>query len=376
MNKRDYYEVLGVHKNSDEKEIKKAFKMLAKKFHPDINKDDDAHEKFNEVQDAYAVLSDKNKRAQYDQYGHAAFDQMNGSGHAADGFDFSDIFSEIFGRSGGGFSGGFGGFQKQDQNGPRNGRDMEMQLNLTFKEAVFGCKKDINIDVERDCNSCAGTGAKKANDLEICRTCGGAGRVHQQAQSIFGMTMREISCPDCNGKGKRIKNKCRDCNGNGRTTSNTTIAVNFPAGIDNGAYMRLSKKGEGGHLGGKDGDLFLNITINQDKYFKRNDKNITIDIPITYTQAVLGAEISVPTIHGDVKLKIPEATQTGSKLRLKGKGVHPKSGTKGDQLVVVNIVVPTSTSKNEKELLIKLAEIEGNHANQKSFFDGIKKIFN
>ncbi len=373
MSKRDYYEVLGVDKNADPKEIKKAFKQLAKKYHPDINKEVDAEEKFTEVQDAYAVLSDENKRAQYDQYGHAAFEQMNHGHHASEGFDFSDIFSEIFG--GGGF-GGFGGFgHQQQQNGPRNGRDMEMNFELTFKEAVYGCTKDITIGAEQDCVTCSGSGAKSASDVKVCNTCGGHGRVHKQQQTIFGVQVVETVCPACQGRGKEILNKCGTCNGEGRSKQNQTVSVTFPPGVDNGAYMRLSGKGEGGHLGGRNGDLFLNIYVKPDQFFKRQDKNIIVEVPITYTQAVLGTKLDVPTIHGDVKLNIPAGTQTGAKLRLKGKGIHPKEGFKGDQMVIVNIIVPTSLSSKEKKIMQELQKVEGDHANQKSFFDGIKKIF-
>lgn len=370
MSKKDYYEVLGVSKNADAKEIKKAFKMLAKKYHPDINKADDAEERFTEVQDAYAVLSDENKRAQYDQYGHAAFEQMNHGHHASEGFDFSDIFSDIFG-------GGFGGFSRQQNpNGPRNGRDMEMQIELTFKEAVYGTSKDININVENDCQTCNGSGAKDPSKVQTCNTCAGHGRVHRQQQSFFGMTMTEVICPDCQGRGKTITEKCTDCNGNGRTNNQSTVSVTFPKGIDNGAYMRLKGKGEGGHLGGRNGDLFLNIHVGSDRFFKRQDNNIFVEIPITYTQAVLGSTIEIPTIHGDVKLKIPAGTQTGSKLRMKGKGIHPQEGFKGDQIVIVNLVVPTNLSTKEKKLISELDSIQGDHAKQKSFFNNIKKIFN
>ncbi len=375
MSKKDYYEVLGVDKSASAKEIKSAFKSKAKEYHPDRNKEENAQELFTEVQDAYAVLSDENKRSQYDQYGHAAFEQMNNGHHASEGFDFSDIFSDIFGGAfGGGFGGGFG--RQQNPNGPRNGRDMEMQVDLSFKEAAFGCTKDININVEDDCDTCSGTGAKDPSNVKTCSTCGGHGRVHRQQQSFFGMTMTEVVCPDCQGMGQTIVDKCSDCNGSGRKNKQSVVSVSFPAGVDNGAYMRLTAKGEGGHKGGRNGDLFLNIRVAGDRFFKRDDKNIIVEIPITYTQAVLGATIEIPTIHGDVKLKIPAGTQTGSKLRMKGKGIIPKEGFKGDQIVIVNIVVPTSLSSKEKKLISELENVQGDHAKQKSFFDNIKKIFN
>ncbi len=380
MTKRDLYEVLGVSKSADQKEIKKAFKGLAKKYHPDISKEENHEEKFKEVQEAYAILSDESKRAQYDQYGHAAFDQNQGFGGAgAQGFDFGDIFSEIFGGGGGfgGFGGGFGGFnqQRQNPNGPRHGRDMEMNVTLSFTEAVFGCQKEIKVNREEDCSTCRGTGAKDPNNVKTCATCGGQGKVRRQQQTPFGMAMTEAVCPNCNGTGQEATEKCTDCNGSKRKVVEKTITINFPAGVENGAYMRVTGKGEGGARGGQDGDLFLNINFEEDRHFKRNGNDITIEIPISYTQAVLGASIDVPTIHGDVKFKIPAGTQTGSKLRLKGKGVQPAKGRDGDQYVIVNVKVPTDVTAKEKELLKQLSEYEEGHVNQSNFFDKIKNIF-
>ncbi len=379
MTKRDLYEVLGVSKNADQKEIKKAFKGLAKKYHPDISKEENHEEKFKEAQEAYAILSDEQKRAQYDQFGHAAFDQNQGFGGAgAQGFDFGDIFSEIFG-GGGGF-GGFGGFgsqqRRQDPNAPRHGRDMEMNISLTFTEAIFGCQKEIKVNREEDCSTCRGTGAKDPNNVKTCATCGGQGKVRQQQQTPFGMAMTETICPNCHGSGQEATEKCSDCSGSKRKVVEKTITINFPAGVENGAYMRVTGKGEGGSRGGQDGDLFLNIIVEEDHHFKRSGNDLTIEIPISYTQAVLGAQIDVPTVHGDVKFKIPVGTQTGSKLRLKGKGVHPAKGRDGDQYVVVNIKIPTDVSNKEKELLKQLADFEEDHVNQSSFFDKIKNIFN
>ncbi len=379
MTKRDLYEVLGVSKNADQKEIKKAFKGLAKKYHPDISKEENHEEKFKEAQEAYAILSDEQKRAQYDQFGHAAFDQNQGFGGAgAQGFDFGDIFSEIFG-GGGGF-GGFGGFgsqqRRQDPNAPRHGRDMEMNISLTFTEAIFGCQKEIKVNREEDCSTCRGTGAKDPNNVKTCATCGGQGKVRQQQQTPFGMAMTETICPICHGSGQEATEKCSDCSGSKRKVVEKTITINFPAGVENGAYMRVTGKGEGGSRGGQDGDLFLNIIVEEDHHFKRSGNDLTIEIPISYTQAVLGAQIDVPTVHGDVKFKIPAGTQTGSKLRLKGKGVHPAKGRDGDQYVVVNVKIPTDVSNKEKELLKQLADFEEDHVNQSSFFDKIKNIFN
>ncbi len=378
MTKRDLYEVLGVSKNADQKEIKKAFKVLAKKYHPDISKEENHEEKFKEAQEAYAILSDETKRAQYDQYGHAAFDQNQGFGAGANGFDFGDIFSEIFGGNGGfgGFS-GFSGFnqQRQDPNGPRHGRDMEMNVSLSFTEAVFGCQKEIKVNREEDCSTCRGTGAKDPNNVKKCATCSGQGKVRRQQQTPFGMAMTEAVCPNCNGSGQEATEKCTDCNGTKRKVVENIITINFPAGVENGAYMRVTGKGEGGVRGGQDGDLFLNIIVEEDRHFKRNGNDITVEIPISYTQAVLGASIDVPTIHGDVKFKIPAGTQTGTKLRLKGKGVQPSKGRDGDQYVIVNVKIPTDITNKEKELLKQLSEYEEGHVNQSNFFDKIKNIF-
>ncbi len=373
MDKRDYYEVLGVSKSADQKEIKKAFKVLAKKYHPDISKEDNHEEKFKEVQEAYAVLSDEQKRAQYDQYGHAAFDQQQGFG-GAQGFDFGDIFSEIFGGGFGGF-GGFGSGRQTNPNAPRPGRDMEQTITLTFKEAVFGTKKDIVVKREEDCDVCHGTGAKDPNNVRTCTTCNGQGKVRRQQQTPFGMAMTEAMCPNCQGTGQETTEKCSSCHGSKRKVVDKTISINFPAGVENGAYMRVPGKGEGGMRGASDGDLFLNIVVKEDKHFKRSGNDITVQIPISYSQAVLGASIDVPTIHGDVKFKIPAGTQTGAKLRLKGKGVQPTRGRSGDQYVIVNVKIPTEVTSEEKDLLKKLAKYEAGHVKQKNFFDKLKEIF-
>ncbi len=375
MDKRDFYDVLGVSRDASQKEIKRAFKVLAKKYHPDISKEENHEEKFKEAQEAYAVLSDENKRAQYDQFGHAAFDQ-GGFGGGAQGFDFSDIFSEIFG--GGGFGGGFGGFggqRQQNPNAPRPGRDMEQTVTLMFKEAVFGAKKDIIVKREEDCSNCNGTGAKDPSNVKQCTTCGGMGKVRRQQQTMFGMAMTEAVCPNCHGTGQEIAEKCTKCHGKKREVVSKTITINFPAGVENNAYMRVPQKGEGGYRGGMNGDLFLNIIVEEDRHFKRSGNDIIVEIPISYTQAVLGASIDVPTIHGDVKFKIPSGTKTGSKLRLKGKGVHPNKGRAGDQYVIVNIEVPKEVSAKERELLEQLAQYEEKHVDQENFFDKIKKIF-
>lgn len=378
----DYYQVLGVDKNADQKTIKKAFKQLAKKYHPDISKEPNAEEKFKEVQEAYAVLSDEQKRAQYDRVGHDAFvngfgaNGFGGSGFAQD-FDFSDIFSEIFGNGFGGFSNGFSGFGSnfnQDPNRPVAGHDMQTRLTISFKEAVFGTTKELTINREMDCKACNGKGAVNPNDVVECNTCHGTGRIMSQKQTIFGIAQTETVCPECRGRGKIIKNPCQECNGTGRNTYPSKVKVNIPAGVDNGNTLRVPGKGEGGHLGGQDGDLYIAISVTPDDNFQRDGKNILITIPITYTQAALGTTVECPTIHGSVKLKIPKGTQPNAKLRIKNKGVITKMGA-GDQIVTVKVVVPTRLSHDEKVAIENLAKVEGDHGDQKSFFDRIKDLF-
>lgn len=372
MAKRDFYDVLGVSKGADEKEIKKAFKGLARKYHPDVSKEENAAEKFKEIQEAYAVLSDKNKRAQYDQFGHAAFEQGAGQGFGgAQGFDFGDIFSEIFG---GGFGGGFGS-QTRNPNAPRPGRDVETTVVLTFKEAAFGTKKDIKVAVETKCETCAGHGSENPQDVQTCQACSGRGKIQRTQQTMLGNMVTESVCPTCQGKGKIIKTPCKVCRGSGRHHYDKEFTVTFEAGVENGAYKRIPGRGEGGFNGGPDGDLFLNIQVKPDNFFKQRGNNIYIEVPITYTQAALGESIEIPTIHGDVELKIPAGTQSGSTLRLRGKGIQTNRGN-GDQLVTVNVKIPTSLKNDEKKLLKELREVEGDHSKQKGLFDSIKNIFN
>ncbi len=383
MDKRDYYEVLGVPKSADAKTIKSSFKKLAKKYHPDISKEDNAEEKFKKIQEAYAVLSDEQKKQQYDQFGHAAFDGMGAGASGFGDFDFSDIFSDIFGGGfGNGFSQGFGGFSQSqtNPNAPINGRDMEITLPLDFKEAVFGVTKQITIKREQNCKKCNGKGSEKPEDVITCPTCNGQGRVRQQQKTMFGMAITESVCPDCNGSGKKIKNPCNECHGSGRHIYKDDIEIKIPAGVDNGSYMKVTGKGEGGYNGGAPGDLYLNITVQEDDFFKRDGLDIKVDIPVAFSQAVLGDTITMPTIHGDVDLKIPKGTQSGSLLKLKGKGIHADNvsmfgKTTGDQFVRINIKVPTKISKEEEELIQKLSKFNDKHTDQKNFFEKIKKFF-
>ena len=352
MNKRDYYEVLGVAKDASSDEIKRAFRKLAKKYHPDVSKEPDAAEKFKEAQEAYAVLSDETKRSQYDQYGHAAFDQMNGgAGFDFSDFDFSDIFDGLFGSSFGGF-GGFG--RRQSNNGARDGADKLMRINLSFEDAVFGTKKKINIDVNSECRSCHGKGGRGE---KTCSTCHGKGVVTQQQRTILGAFMTQTTCPDCNGKGRVFDKTCADCHGKGFVRENKNVDVKIPAGVDNGSRLRLAGKGDAGINGGADGDLYLEFAVKEHPIFIRDDYDIYLEVPITITDAVLGCKKEIPTLYGDVKLNIPAGSQSGDKLRIKDRGVtHINSSTKGDMYIILKVVIPTKLDRNQKKHFEELAK--------------------
>ena len=374
MNKRDYYEVLGVSKSADEKEIKSAFRKLAKKYHPDVSKEPDAAEKFKEAQEAYAVLSDEQKRKQYDQYGHAAFDQMNGgAGFDFSDFDFSDIFGDLFGSAfGGGFSnfGGFGG-GGSSRSRARRGADKLMRVDLTFEEAVFGCKKKINVDVYEECDECSGKGGKGE---KTCSTCHGSGTVTSQQNTLFGAFMTRTTCPDCNGKGKTYSSICSDCKGTGKVKENKTLEVKVPAGVDTGNQLRLAGKGDSGSNGGSNGDLYLEFRVKDHELFEREGNDIYLELPITITEAVLGCKKEIPTLYGNVKLTIESGAQTGDKHRLKGKGVEDlHSGSKGNMYVVINVVIPDKIDKKQKKLFEELDATNLKNSEFKKVEDYLKK---
>ena len=357
MNKKDYYEVLGISKDADEKEIKSAFRRLAKKYHPDVSTEPNAAEKFKEAQEAYAVLSDSDKRAQYDKYGHAAFDQMNGgAGFDFSNFDFSDIFSEIFGDSFGGF--GFSGFGSNRRNSSRaeRGSDRLMRVDLTFDEAVFGCKKEINIDVYEECSDCSGKGGKGE---KTCPTCHGAGTITQEQGTLFGTFMTRSTCPTCKGKGKSYDTTCSHCRGTGKVKVNKDLEVKIPAGVDTGNRLRLQGKGDSGSNGGPNGDLYLEFRVKDHPLYERDGNDIYLELPITITDAVLGAKLEIPTLYGNVKLSIPEGSNTGDKHRLKGKGIEDlHSGTKGNMYVVINVIIPDKIDRKQKKLFEELSETD------------------
>ncbi|KIY21081.1 molecular chaperone DnaJ [Mesobacillus subterraneus] len=372
MSKRDYYEVLGVSNSATKDEIKKAYRRLSKKFHPDINKEPGADEKFKEAKEAYEVLSDDQKRAQYDQFGHV--DPNQGFGGGADfggGFGgFEDIFNSFFGGGGG---------RRRDPNAPRQGADLQYTMTLKFEEAVFGKDADIEIPREETCDTCDGTGAKPGTKVETCTHCHGSGQISVEQNTPFGRIVNRRVCHYCNGTGKEIKEKCTTCSGTGKVTRRNKIHVKIPAGVDDGQQLRVAGKGEAGINGGPSGDLYIVFHIRPHEFFERDGDDIYCEMPITFVQASLGDEVEVPTLHGKVKLKVPSGTQTGTKFRLKGKGVPNVRGYgTGDQHVIVKIITPTKLSEKQKQLLREYAEISGQTPlgeHEESFFSKVKRAF-
>ena len=375
--KRDYYEVLGVGRGASEDEIKKAYRKLAKKYHPDLNPGDaEAEKNFKEVNEAYEVLSDSNKKARYDQFGHAGVDPNFGAGGGGYGggfgdFDFGDL-GDIFGSF---FGGGFGG-GRQSRTGPQRGESLRVGLTISFEEAAFGCEKEVSIDRVDQCPTCKGSGCEAGTTPEVCTQCGGSGQVQQRRQTPMGIFATTTTCPKCGGKGKIIHSPCKDCNGTGQQRRRKTIKVSVPAGIDNGQTISLRGQGNAGKNGGPAGDLLIVITVRPHQLFRRDGNNVYCDAPITFTQAVLGGEMEIPTIDGKVKYDIPEGTQTGTTFRLKGKGIPNINGRgRGDQYVTVFIETPKNLNREQKEALKKFSEAlgEGNYEARKSFFQKFKK---
>ena len=350
--KRDYYEVLGVSKTASDSEIKSAYRKLAKKYHPDMNPGDkEAEAKFKEASEAYAILSDADKRRQYDQFGHAAFD--GGAGGGAGGFDFNgfdmgDIFGDIFGD----FFGG-SGRSRSANNGPMKGQNVRVSVHLTFEEACFGTEKEIELNIKEDCAKCHGTGAKPGTQPETCSKCGGKGQVVFTQQSLFGVVRNVQACPDCHGTGKIIKDRCPDCGGSGYISRRKKISVSIPAGIDNGQSIRIRDKGEPGINGGPRGDLLVQVCVGRHPIFQRQDYDIYSTAPITFAQAALGAEVRIKTIDGDVMYTVKPGTQTDTRVRLRGKGVPTTRNkqVRGDHYVTLVVQVPTKMNAEQKELL-------------------------
>jgi len=369
MTKRDYYEVLGVDKNATKDEIKKAYRKLSKKYHPDINKEPDADQKFKEVKEAYETLSDDQKRAHYDQFGHTDPNQGFGSGADFGGFGgFEDIFNTFFG----------GGTRRRDPNAPRQGADLQYTMTISFEEAVFGKDIDIEIPKEETCSTCDGSGAKPGTKPETCNHCHGTGQISTEQNTPFGRIVNRRVCYHCDGKGKIVKHKCSTCGGTGKVKKKRKIHIKVPAGVDDGQQLRVAGQGEPGINGGPPGDLYVVFHVRPHEFFVRDGDDIYCEVPISFVQAALGDEIEIPTLHGKVKLKIPAGTQTGTKFRLRGKGVPNVRGYGvGDQHIVVKIVTPKKLTEKQKQLLREFADISGETFDEQedSFFDKVKKAF-
>ena len=358
--KRDYYEVLGVDRGADDATIKKAYRKLAKKYHPDANPGDkEAEIKFKEASEAYAVLSDADKRRQYDQFGHAAFEN-GGGGAGAGGFDFSGFDFSGFGDIFGDFFGG--GSRRQQNNGPMKGANLRASVRITFEEAVFGCKKELDIVLKDECTTCHGTGAKPGTSPETCTKCCGKGKVVFSQQSLFGMVQNVQMCPECNGTGKVVKEKCPDCRGTGYTSSRRRISVDIPAGINDGQSVRIREKGEPGVNGGPRGDLLVEVVVSRHPIFQRNDMDLYSTAPISFAQAALGGEVKISTIDGDVLYNLKPGTQTDTRIRLKGKGVPSwrNKNIRGDHYVTLVVQVPTGLSAEAKDALRAFDAVSGN----------------
>lgn len=376
--KRDYYEVLELSKNATEDEIKTNYRKLAKKYHPDLNKEPGAEEKFKEVQEAYEVLSDPQKRAKYDQFGHAAFDQ-NGGASGFNGFDgfqggFQDVdLGDIFGS----FFGGGSRRQSANRNGPMKGNDSFLSIKISFMDAVNGKKIELPITYDETCPSCNGSGASSPSDVVTCSYCNGTGYVTQRQQTIFGTMQSQTQCPTCGGSGKTIKNKCTTCSGKGYRRVKTKIDISIPAGINNGQQLRVPGKGERGINGGPNGDLYIEVNITNDSFFKRDGKDIHVELSMNMIDACLGTVVEIPTVYGKCDLTIPEGTQNGQILKMKSKGMKDLRGsTYGDQYVHIKVETPKNLTQEQKDLLLKFQEIESKKKGKnESFFDKIKKQF-
>lgn len=375
MSKRDYYEVLGVDRNASDAELKKAYRKLAKKYHPDLNSGDkEAEQNFKEVNEAYEILSDPQKRANYDQFGHAGTDP-NGFGGFGGGSSFGGGFDDIFDMF---FGGGFGGRRSSQRKGPEKGADLRVDVDLKFEEAAFGTEKDIEVTRMEKCHTCKGTGANPGTKVKQCSKCHGTGQVQYTQSTPLGRFVNVKPCDQCHGEGTIIEKPCKTCHGSGKEQKTRTIHVKIPAGVDNDSILPLRGEGEPGDKGGRAGDLYIYIHVQPHPILNREGTNIYCEVPITFAQAALGAELTVPTLDGKVKYEIPEGTQTGTTFRLKNKGVPKIRGNgRGDQYVNVKVEVPKKLSKEQKELLTRFAEISGDDdfEQTKSFFDKVKDIF-
>jgi molecular chaperone DnaJ len=368
MSDRDYYDVLGIGKNAGDDEIKGAFRKLARRYHPDVNKEPDAEENFKEINEAYGVLSDPTKRARYDRFGKAGVGNTGGFHDYT--VDFADIFDELFGQFG--FSTGRG-----SRRAPRRGRDLQMGLTLKFEEAVFGAEREIDFEREDSCTRCKGSGAEPGTTPTRCPTCGGQGEVRQVRQTILGQMMQSSICPNCRGRGEVISSPCHTCRGSGLERQKIHKRVEIPPGVDAGTQIRLAGEGEPGTYGGPRGSLYLLLDVESHKFFKRRENDILLNLDINVAQATLGAEVSVPTLEGEEKLKIPAATQPGKVFRLKGRGVPHvrRKDHRGDELVIVNVEIPARLTKEQRQLFENLAATLGTNATpkEKGFLDWLSE---
>lgn len=387
--KRDYYEVLGIGKNATDAEIKSAYRKLAKKYHPDLNPGNkEAEEKFKEVNEANDVLSDPQKRQRYDQFGFAGVDPnyaaangggAGGFGGGFGGVDLGDIFGDIFG---GGFGGGFGGFgggsSTRTANAPRKGHDIQASVILTFEEAAHGCSKKITINRQETCPDCGGTGAAKGTSPETCPDCGGRGYVVTQQRTPFGVMQSQQPCSHCGGRGTIIRNPCKTCRGTGKTAARKSLEINIPAGIDDDQNIALRGQGDAGSNGGPAGDVIVHVTVKADPMFERDGYDVTIHVPITFSQAVLGDDVEVPTVDGRIVQHIPEGTQSGTKFRLRGQGIQYLNGRgRGDQYVIVDVEIPKKLNRTQREALKAFEDSlkDENYEKRKSFFKNLKDRF-
>ena len=377
--KRDYYEVLGLQKGASDNDIKKAFRKMAMKYHPDKNPGDKvAEEKFKEINEAYAVLSDPEKKEKYDRFGHAGVDPNSGFGGGAGGFGGFGGFEDIFDMFGGAFGGFGGGSRGRRNNGPRKGRDLQKAVTITFEEAAFGTKKEIRLNKYVKCKTCGGSGAAPGTSKKSCPKCGGTGEIRTAQRTPLGTFQSVSPCPDCNGTGEINETPCPDCGGSGKTRDNVTISVNIPAGVDNDSVIPIKGQGEPGVNGGPDGDLYIVINVEPHKIFERRGQDLWLEIPITFDQAALGDDIIVPTLEVKVSYKVPSGTQPDTIFRLKGKGIKSVRGNrKGDLYVKVNLEVPTKLNSKQKKAISAMAEKVTGECYQKksSFLDSLKEFF-
>jgi molecular chaperone DnaJ len=371
MAQRDYYEVLGVSRSATQDELKAAFRRLARQYHPDVNDSPDAEERFKEINEAFAVLSDEQRRGAYDRYGHEGVRGPNGMPNfTVDFSDFADIFGDLFGF------GGFGRTSQRARNAPRRGADLQYRLDLTFEEAVFGVEKEIEITRDDLCGTCNGSGAEPGTSPVRCSTCNGSGEVRRTRQTILGSMVQVTTCPACNGQGETISAPCHTCKGRGLERRNRKKVISVPAGVDSGTQIRLAGEGQPGVNGGPNGNLFIAIKVKAHKYFHRREYDVLLDLNVNIAQATLGADVEIPTVDGPTMLKIPNGTQPGKILRLRGKGIPKLRGNgRGDQLVVINVEVPINVDNDQRQLFEQLAESLGSEVRpqERGFLDWLKE---